>query len=226
MLSTTWKMSASIFFLAGCTLCHGAEPLFQDSFDQELSKKWEVVGLKKDDYRIREGGLEMRVQRSQRGQPTPMIKVNLPFTTADTVIASVDVTVVGEPLDRGEMAGLCLTDQDGQSFTVRKTNIDGFFLFAPPEVDFIGKDGEEGDVSKYTVKYWPADKDAGPLRITVRGPYAHFQTGPGKDGNYRTYFHSAIREAKDGLGFGLLATGRTDDSERWVRFDNFRVEKP
>jgi hypothetical protein len=226
MLSTALKTLALLICLAGWAACDAREPLFQDNFDSGLSDKWEIVGLKKEDYRIRDGALEVRVQKHERGQPTPMLKVNLPFTTADTVIASVDVTVIGEPLERGEMAGLCLTDAKGQSFTVRKTNIDGFFVFAPGEVDFIGNDGEEGDVSKYTVKYWPADKDAGPLRITIRGHYAHFQTGPSKEGKYRTYFHSAIQETKDGLGFGLLATGRTDDSVRWVRFDNFRVEKP
>ncbi len=226
MLSAIRKLLAFLIFLALCHRCSAGEALFLETFDKELSSKWDAVGLKKEDYRIRDGALEMRIQQNQRGQPTPMLKVNLPFTTADTVIAAVDVTVVGEPLERGEMAGLCFTDADGPSFTVRKTNIDGFFLFAPGDVDFIGQPGQEGDPGKYTVKYWPADKDAGPLRITIRGHYAHFQTGPSTEGQYRTYFHSAITEAKEGLGFGLIASGRTDDSVRWVRFDNFRVEKP
>lgn len=209
-----------------CTACHGGELLFQDNFDKGLSDKWQNVGLPKDDFRVRDGALEIRVQKTERGKLNPLLKVNLPFTTDEDIVASVEVTIVGKPLERGEMAGMCLTDADGQSFTVRKTNIEGFFVFAPGDVDFIGQDGEEGDFNKYTVKYWPADKDAGRLRIIIRGSYAHFQTGPAKDGSYRNYFHSAIREAKDGLGFGLLATGRTDDAERWVRFDNFRVERP
>ena len=226
MFPSVVRMLVALLILSGWTVCHGGELLFQDNFDKELSPKWQFIGLTKDDYRLRDGALEVRVQKSQRGQPTPMLKVNLPFTTDDNVIAKVDVSVVGEPLDRGESAGMCLTDADGQSFTVRKTNIEGFFVFAPGEVDFIGQDGEEGDFSKYTVKYWPAAKEAGPLRIIIRGSYAHFQTGPTKDGQYRTYFHSAIREAKDGMGFGLFATGRSDAAEHWVRFDNFRVERP
>lgn len=227
MLSRSRLPSAGLILLVvTCRVCVAGEPLFEDPFDRELSPRWEVVGLTKDDYRLRDGALELRVQPIQRGQPAPMLKVNLPFTTADTVVASAEVSVIGEPLQRGEMAGLCLTDTNGPVFTVRKTNIDGFSVFAPGEVDFIGKPGEEGDPSHYTVKYWPADKAAGPLRITIRGHYAHFQTGPSTEGKFRTYFHSAIQEAHDGLGFGLIATGRTDDSVRWVRFDNFRVDKP
>lgn len=226
MFSNVARAILALMVVGGCTACHGGQLLFQDNFDKGLSDKWQKIGLPKDDFRVRDGALEIRVQKTAPGKPNPLLKVNLPFTTEETVIASVDVTVVGIPLERGEMAGMCLTDADGQSFTVRKTNIDGFFVFAPGEVDFIGLDGEEGDFSKYTVKYWPADKNAGPVRIFIRGSYAHFQTGPSKDGKYRTYFHSAIEEAKDSLGFGLLATGRTDDGERWVRFDNFRVERP
>ena len=41
-------------------------------------------------------------------------------------LISVEVTPIGEPLRRGELAGLCLTDNDGAVFTVRKTNIDGY----------------------------------------------------------------------------------------------------
>ncbi|MCA9195546.1 MAG: hypothetical protein KDB03_27430, partial [Planctomycetales bacterium] len=78
---------------------------------------------------------------------------------------------------------------------------------------------------KHTIKYWPADKERGPLRIFVRGHYAHFQVGPSKDGTFLTFFHSALRQSSDGLGFGLFAIGEEEDEDRWVRFDNFRVIK-
>jgi hypothetical protein len=153
------------------------------------------------------------------------VKVDLPFTTEGTVEASVEVSVAGEPLRRGEFAGLCLADQDGPVFTARKTNIDGYYVFAPGEVEFIGQPGQEGDPGRYTVKYWPADEAAGALRVIVRGHYAYFQVGPSADGRYKTFFHSAVHESDKGLGFGLRAAGGTGDGERWVRFDNFRVTK-
>jgi hypothetical protein len=205
------------------SLCRGEDLLFEDTFDTSLSTKWEAVGLAKDDYRIRNGGLEVRVQRSERKGKAPMLMVNLPFKTSETVTASVEVTVVDQPLGRHEFAGMCLLDGDGPSFTVRKQNVDGYFVLAPGEVDFIGKDGEEGDPGKYTLKYWPADKAAGPLRIIVNHHYAHFQTGPTAEGKYQTFFHSAIQESDEGMGFGLVTSGGQDDTERWVRFDNFRV---
>ncbi len=205
--------------------CPGQEVLFEDTFDKGLSDKWQVVGLERDDYRVREGKLELRVKRQGENQPLPMLKVELPFSTADTVIASVDVRVIGEGLQRGDVAGLCLLDPTGVSFSARKTNIDGYFVLAPGEVDFIGKPGQEGDPGKYTVKFWPADESLGPLRIVVRGAYAHFQVGPSAEGGYKTFFHSAIRESNKGMGFGVMATGGTGTGERWVRFDNFRVSR-
>jgi len=219
---------ASIGLIA-CFVCQsigfGQTILFEDTFDNELSNKWEMVGLEREDYRIQEGALELRLKRVSANQHAPMLKVNLPFSTEDSVVASVEVKVIGEPLPRGAMAGLCLTDQDGAAFTVRKTNVDGFFLLAPGEVDFIGNEGQEGDPGKYTVKYWPADESFGPLRVLVRGHYAYFQVGPSVEGSFKSFFHSAIRESDKGMGFGITAVGSNDDSEQWVRFDNFRVTK-
>lgn len=212
-------------FLSMFSACFGEEVLFEDNFEKGLSDKWQVVGLEKEDYRIREGRLEIRLKAWKEKQPQPMLKVDLPFGTGDTVIASVEVSVENGMLNRNEQAGVCLYDSEGTSFTGRITNNDGYLVLAPGQVDFIGKPGEEGDPGKYTVKYWPADKEFGPLRIIVRGHYAHFQVGPSKDGKYLNFFHSAISESNEGLGFGLFAVGESDDGDRWVRFDNFRVTK-
>jgi hypothetical protein len=205
--------------------CLGEDVLFEDNFEKGLSDKWQVVGLGEKDYRVRDGALEIRLKPWKAKQLQPMLKVDLPFGTADSVVASVDVSVEYETLKRGERAGVSLDDSVGTSFTGRVTNIDGYIVLAPGQVEFIGKPGEEGNPGKYTVKYWPADKDFGPLRIIVRGHYAHFQVGPSKDGKYQTFFHSALRQSNGGLGFGLFAVGESDDADRWVRFDNFRVIK-
>jgi hypothetical protein len=109
--------------------------------------------------------------------------------------------------------------------TGRVTNIDGYQVLAPGQPEFIGRPGQESDPGKYTVKYWPADKALGPLRIVVRGHYAHFQVGPATDGKYLTFFHSALQRSDEGLGFGLVASGEAAAGDRWVRFDNFRVTK-
>lgn len=208
-----------------CRVCHAQTALFEDNFDSELSEIWQPMGLEKEDYRIREGALEIRIKPEVTGQPRPVLKVDLPFSTRDNVVVSVDVAEVDGPLDRGQLAGVSLLHNTRPLFSARKTNIDGLYLFAPGEVEFIGQSGQEGDVNKYTVKYWPADKAAGPLRIIVHGNYAYFQVGPNADGKYMNFFHSAISESSAGLGFGLFAVGPSNDKERWVRFDNFTVIK-
>src|SRR5687768_12527264 len=123
---------AGILFACGFASlpCSGEEVLFEDTFDTQLSDRWEVVGLKPDDYRIRDGALEVRVKGWDAAGKRPLLQVKLPFTTAETVTASVEVTPVEGPLDRQEYAGLFLCDADGLSFSARKTNIDGYFVLA------------------------------------------------------------------------------------------------
>jgi hypothetical protein len=223
-LLPTRLLAAAVLCFCVAADCHGQAVLFEDSFDNGISEEWEIVGLEPEDYRVRDGCLEVRVKPVAPGEARPMLYVTLPFSTAGTVTASVEVTVVGDPLRRGELAGLCLTDHGEAEFTVHKTNIDGYSVLSPGEPEFIGRPGEEGDPGKYTVKYWPADPAFGPLRVIVRGDYAYFQAGPSADGKYRTFFHSAIHHAEEGLGFGLVVDGGSGDGERWVRFDNFKVQ--
>ncbi len=92
------------------------EVLFEDTFDSGLSPKWSIVGLKKEDYRIKDGGLEMRVHPGKATKETPMLMVLLPFDTAETVIASVDLTPLDRFTEPAEAAGLFLTDADSREF--------------------------------------------------------------------------------------------------------------
>jgi hypothetical protein len=220
--------SLSLVILGMWTAVSSAEEkvLFSDDFAGELSPKWQRVGLTDEDVRLRDGALEIRLRPVQKGQARPMLRVDLPFTSAGTVIAAVDVTLPDKGLPRGAEAGLSLTSAGQSAFTVRKTNIDGFQVFAPGEVRFLGQAGQEGDPGQYSVTYRPARATDGPLRIIVRGHYAYFQTGPTQSGEYRTLFHSAIQEGNERLGFCLFATGDDSEKDRWVRFDNFRVTDP
>jgi hypothetical protein len=223
MLSQTVLM----LILPVCTVssshCLAQDQLFEDSFDAALSDRWKPIGLDPEDYRIRDGAVEMRLKPVSDCEAQPMLKVDVPFATADSVTASVDVKLLGDGLKRGDAAGLCLLDPEGISFSVMTTNIDGCTLPSPGDVGFIGREGREGNPGKYR----PADEAFGPLRILVRDHYAYFQVGPSADNEFKTFFHSAIRESRTGMSFALIATSGsdTDNADRWVRFDNLRVVK-
>ncbi len=216
---------ATIAFVALGTARHatGEDVLFEDNFDGTLSPEWQAFGLTKDDYRIRDGGLEMRVQPGRRTGDTPMLMVLLPFNTSETVTASVEVTPLDRFTEPDESAGLFLTDADSREFGAEKRNLNGHLVFSPGNVEFIGEEGEEGDPQQYALKFWPANEDYGPLRIIVRGHYGHFQVGPSRKGKYLNFFHSALRENEPKRGFCLSASGGPSDRDHWVRFDNFRV---
>src|SRR5262245_45777089 len=214
---------AAVQLLAASQASVAGEVLFEDAFDGALLPEWRVIGLKKDDYRIRNGSLEMRVQPGKATKETPMLMVALPFEAADNVAASVDLTLIDRFTEPGESAGLFLTDEDGREFGGEKKNLNGHLVFSPGEVEFIGKEGTEGDPQQYALKFWPANDDCGSLRIIVRGNYGYFQVGPSKDGKYLNFFHSALRPKEPKRGFCLSAFGGPTDKEHWVRFDNFRV---
>ena len=202
------------------------EVLFADDFDEGLSPKWSIVGLKKEDYRIKNGALEMRVQPGK--QNDAMLRVILPFDTSESVTASVEVTPVEPFSELGETAGLYLLDEDRPEFHAEKTIVDGqfkYFVFSPPELVFVGKPGTEDNGSRadYAAKFWPANANFGPLRIIIGGHHCYFQVGPSNDGKYHTIFERALNRDSTRRGFALSAFGGPKDKEHWVRFDNFRV---
>lgn len=203
----------------------GEEVLFEDKFDGTLSTQWRAVGLKRADYRIKDGGLEMRVHPGRRTGDTPMLMVLLPFDTSQTVVASVELTILDRFTEPAESAGIFLTDADSREFGAEKMNLNGHLVFSPGNLEFIGEQGEEGDPQQYALKFWPANDDFGPLLIIVRGNYGHFQVGPSTRGKYLNFFHSALRDNELKRGFCLSASGGPPDREHWVRFDNFRVTR-
>jgi hypothetical protein len=203
----------------------GEEVLFHDDFKKRLSPKWEVVGRKDTDYRVKDGRLELRVQPGKLTAKTPGVKVTLPFTTEDRVSVSVTVKVLDEFTREGEFAAVCLTDETGPEFRSSQALIGGKRVYAPGKYRFVGKPGEKGDPAKYEVAYTPVAQDGGPLRILVNRTIAFSQVGPSGKGAYLDFFHSAIRKDAKSRGFSLVAAGADDGTDHWVRFENFRVVK-
>ncbi|MFO1043341.1 MAG: hypothetical protein U0941_16275 [Planctomycetaceae bacterium] len=201
---------------------HGDEVVFADDFDSGLSSKWKMAGVRADDYRIRDGGLELRVQPGTLTDKSPMVRVTIPYEEADVLIASVDITPLDPFSEQSEAAGIYLTADGRPEFGTRKQLIDGHLVFSPAQPEFVGQAGEEGDSEKYVLRFWPATRESGPLRVILRNNVAYAQTGPSSQGKYRNLFHSALVKAPE-RGFALVATGGPVGKPHWVRFDNFRI---
>lgn len=199
------------------------EVIFRDDFQEKLSSKFQVIGLKPEDYRIRNGGLEMRVQPGKWRREMPRIDVVLPFTDQETRVVSVKVTLLDKFTQEGELAGVHFFDTDGTIFKGSKERRGERLVYTPGAVKFVGMEGEEGDPAKYATTLVDETPDAGPLRIIVDKSYAFFQIGPSTKGAYGNHFFSAIRNKPDSRGFGLFACGAPEGSNHWVRFENFQV---
>ncbi|MCA9074793.1 MAG: hypothetical protein KDA93_07160 [Planctomycetaceae bacterium] len=215
---------AIIYGLINSSFCF-AEVLFEDSFDGQLAEGWEIVGLSEDDYRIHDGGLEVRVAPASEGSTTQYLHVVMPeFKEYDFLRASVDITLLDEFTQPEEFAAVILTDGGGWDFATRKQLIRRMLMYSPPKVEFHGEQGHEDEFHKYSFTYWPVGEESGPLSIILRGQnYAFAQIGPSTDNEYLNLFHSAVNKTPDVRGFGLQAGGGPAEGEHWVRFDNFRV---
>lgn len=200
------------------------EPLLVETFGEGWESRWSLSGLAPEDYRVREGGIEVRVVPTERDELGGLLKIDLKRSTSETLIGSVRVTVIEGELPRGAAAGLAAMDGDEPVFSVWKTNQDGYLLFSPGLPEFVGKEGDEEDPSGYAVKYWPANEQAGPLRVIVRDDYAHFQVGPSDDERYLNLFHSAILPSRGDIGFALRVRDGDPEHPCWVRFEEVRFE--
>lgn len=224
----TWPwllMAASLMLpFGGPARSHGGEEIvFADDFDAGLSSRWDLTGVRAEDYRLRDGGLELRVQPGKLTSETPVLRVALPQPTPEDLLASVEVTVLDPFTEPEEMAGLFLTTNGRPELGVRKQQLDGRLMLAPGQPEFLGKPGEEGDPHRYAWRYWPATSDTGPLRIIVRNHVAFLQTGPNVRGAYLNLFHSAVTQHPQQRGFALVAAGGPSHEHHWVRFDHVRI---
>jgi hypothetical protein len=224
MRAATCLSAVSCLLLLVPTHGFGVDLLFKDDFKRGLSDKWQAIGMKESDCRVRDGGLEIRVQSGKLTAQTPMLKVFLPFTSQDIVFASVRVTTLDEFTQDGEFAGVFLIDENGPEFGAKKERVGGKLVFSPGNYRFDGKPAEEGHPGKHHVAYRAATKEAGPLGIIVHRGTAYFQVGPSADGRYSNLFNSAIRDTKQ-RGFCLTAAGAPNGASHWVRFEEFRVVK-
>ena len=200
--------------------------LFEDNFKNGLSDKWQIIGLEKSDYRVRDGGLEMRVQPKSTGKEAPRLQFLMPLPPEDYVIASVKVTVLDKFTEDRECAGIQLLDESGDVFFGYQQQIDGKLVYSPGKPIFKGQPGERGDGSKYEIQHTAVTEEAGPLEIVSRPGLGYFRVGPSADAKYVQFFFSAIREAKSKRGIALIALGAPEGTAHRVLFENVRFAKP
>lgn len=204
--------------------------VFEDQFESGLSDRWEIVGLDESDYRVRDGGLEIRAQSIGWSSEMPMIKFMIDGDLGSSARATVDVKPLGDFEVDGQFAGLFLVDDKSPEFRATKKRVDRNLVFSPGRYTYRGAGPEHENLDAYEVTYPLASDEAGPLNIVVQGGrYATFQVGPAKPdkyqaGRYLNLFHSAIRKS-DRRGFALAVGGAPPQSDTWVRFDNFRIER-
>ncbi len=181
-------------------VAEGPRVLFQERFDGKLAEGW--TWLKRDDtrWRLREGGLELRVQPEQ----VNALARTVPDAGGGPYAIEVTLTSVPQPTQQYEQAGLFwyANGEPGPKFV--KERIDGKIYVFP------GKK----EMAEETVT----------LRWVVQGQRYTAQYRPGGQGDFLTAYSDTMPAAEKGkLQVALTCFHGPADAEHWVRLKDFRI---
>ena len=203
--------------LAAAALVADGKVLFEDGFDTKPKEGWEIVREQSDEWRIRDGALELRSQtgRVWGGNDAKNIFLHRPAVQSD-VAAEVDVSQ--RPDHLWEQVGLLWYVHDDRFVKLISEHIKGvnYCVMARESRDTGLKNAV---LSKVAV--------SGPdmrLRIEVHGKEV---TGYWRMAGEETWHKAATceLEGSETARFGLFTQSGPPDMIRWARLDNFEVKE-
>lgn len=195
----------------------GPHVLFEDSFDaQRLDADWHWLRKDPQSWRLREEGLEIRVQPGRGETVKNVLWREAGDRTKDAYAVEVTVTTLEPPTTQWEQAGLILYREGAPVIKLGKELVDGQLCIIPGET--------------------PMDAQTVRLRLSVHGEQFVAQYQPDAKGDFKTAatgrFGAPGRipaagklpvEEGSGDQVSLQCFEGPADAEHWVRFDDFRL---
>ncbi|MHC4399977.1 MAG: beta-xylosidase family glycoside hydrolase [Planctomycetota bacterium] len=208
MIALGWFMTAS---------AAGGDVLFEDAFDGKLKKGWEIVREKPDEWRIRDGALELRSQARGvwGGNDARNVMLHRPAVQSG-VKAEVDVSQ--RPDHRYEQAGLLWYVHDDRFVKLISEHIDG------KDYCVMARESRDTGLKNAVVAKVEVSGPDMRLRLEVRGKQVtgYWQMKGEKKWNKAA---TCELEGSEKARFGLFTQSGPPDKVRWARLDNFAVTK-
>jgi hypothetical protein len=178
--------------------------IFEDRFEGKLADGWTWLREDKHGWRLKDGGLEIRVQPGKAATVRNALVRDLPEHRPGTWSYEVSVTNLTEPIQQYEQAGLTWYHDGKPAFKLVKELVDGKVVIVPGKIPFVGKTVQLRVLvrdNQYTAQYRPEDGGEWHTAATGKLP------APGK--------------GKDQIS--LQCYDGPPAAEHWMRFRNFRI---
>jgi regulation of enolase protein 1 (concanavalin A-like superfamily) len=196
----------AVVLTAAVSPMRAAEPLlvFEDRFDGKLGEGWAWIREDKPAWRIREGGLEIRVQPGKAGTVKNALVRDIPNRGQEKWVIEVNVTNLSQPIQQYEQAGMTWYRDGKPIFKLVKELVDGKTVIVPGKIPIAEK----------TVR----------LRLTVHGNRYVAEFRPKGQEQWRQAATGTLPAAgKDQIG--LQCYDGPPAAEHWMRFSEFRISR-
>lgn len=197
-------MSLALLMLTGPAAAAEPGVLFEDTFDGKLGDGWTWLRENPDAWRIRDGGLEIRVEPGKAHDVKNALVRQSPDRAATKFAVEVTITFTAEPTQQYEQGGITWYHQEKPVFKLVHEHIDGDEWIIPGRKPAPGK----------TVR----------LRLVVDGRGWTAQYREGDEGEFQTAASGQLPPPGDDQ-VSLQCYNGPPDAEHWIRFDDFRIVK-
>ena len=183
-----------------------AEPavVFEDKFEGKLADGWSWLREDAKTWRIKDGGLEIRVEPGVAKNVKNALVRKAPDRKTGKYAFEVTITNHAEPSNQYEQAGITWYHKGKPAFKLVKELVDGKLLIIPG-----GK---------------PMDSKTVQLRLVVDGRDYEAQYRPDGKGEFLTAKKGRLPAPGDDQ-VSIQCYNGPADAEHWIGFDDFRILK-
>ncbi len=193
-----------LVLLMAVGLSAAAEPnvLFEDTFDRNLGDGWSWLRENPDAWRIKDGGLEIRVEPGTAGNVKNALLRKSPDRAQTKFAVEVTITFTADPTQQYEQAGITWYHAQRPVFKLVHERINGELFIIP------GKK--------------PAPSQTVQLRLVVDGEKWTAQYREDAQGEFLEAASGKLPPPGDDQ-ISIQCYNGPPDAEHWIRFDNFRI---
>ncbi|MCX7872612.1 MAG: hypothetical protein N2487_04940 [Verrucomicrobiae bacterium] len=201
------KMSVLILLLAvlGINSAEIAEEVvFEETFDGKLKDGWRWIREESEDWRIKDGALEICVRPGDSQSVRNALVRSAPDRTQGKYAVEVTITNLHPPKNQFEQAGITWYCGGKPMFKLVKELVDGKLMIIP---------GRK-----------PITNDTVQFRLVVERENYIAQFRPNGEGEFITSATGKL-PAPDNDDVSIQCYHGSFEEDRWIRFDNFRIVK-
>ncbi|NIL97097.1 MAG: hypothetical protein GTO62_08160 [Planctomycetales bacterium] len=189
---------------AGFVSAADPDLLYEDTFDERLGEGWTWLREHPEDWRIENGGLEIRVRPGKAPTVQNALVRKAPDRSRTRYAVEVTVTFLTAPTQQYEQAGITWYHQQKPVGKLVHEHIDGQEWIIP---------GRK-----------PAPQRTVQLRLVVRGRHWTAQFRPDLEAEFQTAGSGRLPPPGDDQ-ISIQCYDGPAEAEHWIRFDDFRIVK-